>query len=329
MKANKTKKKWKDSFENWLRKYDDLPKFHRKRKYTFVFFMIIWSIIDFLVFYVAVNISSILMAFQEFTGYDPETYQATYKWSFENFRHFWADITYDGWASTSFRNALRNTLFLFVLGNAWSIPMQFLVSYFLYKKIFGYKMFRWILYLPSIISSVVVVTIFKNVVDVNGLLSTLSMRLGNGPIVGLLTDERFAKWTVLIYCDWHGFAGSYIIITAAMMRIPSEVVEAAKLDGVSAAREFFSIVFPMIWPTVHIIILQKITGILSADGPILLLTGGNADTYTIGFWFYSQVILSQSFEYPSAIGLIMTLTIAPIAIIARKLLDKVYADVEF
>lgn len=329
MKELKRKKTLKERFENWLRKYDDIPKFHRKRKYSFVFFMIIWSIIDFLVFYVAVNISSILMAFQEFTGYDKVTWEPTYKWSFENFRRFWQDITYTGYANASFRNALRNTLFLFVAGNAWAIPMQFIVSYFLYKKVFGYKVFRWVLYLPSIISSVVVVTIFKNIVEVNGLLSSLSMKMGNGPITGMLTDEKMAKWTVLIYNCWMGFAGSYIILTAAMMRIPAEVIEAGKLDGANAAREFFSLIFPMIWPTVHIIILQKITGILSADGPILLLTGGGGDTYTIGFWFYSQVIVSQSFEYPSAIGLIMTLVIAPIAIIARKLLDRVYADVEF
>lgn len=321
--------KMKACLDRFLSKYDDIPKFHRKRKYTFVFFMIILSIIDFAVFYVYVNLDSILMAFQEFTGYDSETFQATYQWSFANFARFWEDITYKGYASTSFRNALKNTLFLFVLGNTWSIPMQFLVSYFLYKKICGYKFFRWILYIPSIVSTVVIVTIFTNIVSANGLISSLSMKLGGEAVTYLLTTEEWAKWTVLLYNNWVGFAGSYIIITSAMMRVPGEIVDSAKLDGANAAREFFSITIPMIWPTIQIIILQKITGILTADGPILLLTGGDYDTYTIGFWFYQQVIVSHSFEYPSAIGLIMTCCVAPIAIIVKKLLDRVYADVEF
>lgn len=321
--------KMKAGLDRFLSKYDDIPKFHRKRKYTFVFFMIILSIIDFAVFYVYVNIDSFLMAFKEFAGYDSETYQATYQWSFANFTKFWEDITNTGYANESFRNAIKNTLFLFVLGNAWSIPMQFLVSYFLYKKIVGYKIFRWILYLPSIVSTVVIVTIFTNIVNANGLISTLSMRLGGEAVTYLLTTDKWAKWTVLLYNDWVGFAGGYIIITAAMMRVPGEIVDSAKLDGANAAREFFSITLPMIWPTVHIIILQKICAILSADGPVLLLTNGQYDTYTIGFWYYQQVIVSHSFEYPSAVGLILTCIIAPIAIIARKLLDKVYADVEF
>lgn len=315
--------------ESFLRKYDDIPKFFRKSKYLFIFCMSILSILSFCIFYLGINFSSIMMAFRESTGRDPQTYQETFRWSFANFRRFWEEMSYQGYAVTTFKAALKNTLFLFVLGNLWSIPMQYITSYYLYKKICGWKIFRWILYFPSIISSVVMITIFKNIVEVNGLLSTLSMKLGFGPVTFLLSTDKWAKWTLLVYNDWMGFAGSYIVLTAAMMRIPMEVIESAKLDGVGPVREFFKIIIPMIWPTVHILLLQKITGILSADGPVLLLTGGAHDTYTIGYWFYSKVIMGGQFNYPSAIGLIMTLFVAPIAIIARKLLDKVYADVEY
>ena len=84
----------------------------------------------------------------------------------------------------------------------------------------------------------------------------------------------------------------------------------------------------MIFPTVQILILQKVTGLLSADGPILLLTGGGADTYTIGFWFYSQVILSHSYEYPSAIGLAMTAVVAPLALLIRWWTNKIQKGFE-
>lgn len=326
---NKPKSKIGAAFDKWLSKYDDIPKFHRKRKYLFVYSMTILSVISFAVFYVAVNIDSILMAFQEFTSFDPNTGRAEYKWSLANFSRFWEEMTYKGYATQNFKAALKNTLFIFFLGNAWAIPMQFIVSYYLYKKITGYKIFRWILYLPSVLSSVVMVTIYRNVVAADGLLSFVSIKLGYGPITWLLDTDKWAKWTMLIYCDWIGFAGSYIVLTAAMMRIPEELIEAAKLDGITPTKEFFKIIIPMIWPTVYIIILQKVTGFLSADGPVLLLTNGEHDTYTIGFWFYSKVILGAQFNYPSAIGLLMTLFVAPIALLARHFLDKVYADVEY
>lgn len=316
----------------WARlmsKYDDLPKPLRRGKYGFVLFMLALSIVSWAVFYVYVNIDSVLLAFQYFTGEFDENSQRIYVWSLGNFREFWRQMTNTAYAATEFKAALKNTLFLFVMGNLFSMPMQFLVSYALYKKIAGAKVFKILLYLPAILSTVVMVTIFKNVVEVHGLLSGISIKITGKPIDFLLTTDEWAKWTVLIYNNWVGFAGSYIIITAGMMRIPLEITESAKLDGVGAWREFWRIVIPMIWPTVHIILIQKIAGILTADGPILLLTNGAYDTYTIGFWQYSQVIVSGNLGYPSAIGLIMTAFVAPIAIIARKLLDKVYADVEF
>ena len=314
--------------QRFMLRYDDFPKPLRRRKYLFIVLMIGLSVVSWAVFYVYVNFSSILMAFQKFVGYG-ENYEEIYAWSFDNFRRFWAEMTNNGYATQEFKAALKNTLFLYVFGNLVTIPTQFLISYVLYKKIPGTKAFKVLLYLPSILSSVVMVTIFKNIVEVHGLLSSISQKLTGHAITGLLSTDEYAKWTVWAYNTWIGFAGSYVLLTAAMGRIPEEIVESAKLDGIGPWSEFWKIVVPMIWPTLYIIILQKITGVLSADGPILLLTGGDHDTYTIGFWYYQQVIVSHSFEYPSAVGLILTLFIAPVAVIARKLLDKVYADVEF
>lgn len=318
----------KEVFEEKMKKYHDYPKPLRKNKYKFVICMISLSVVQWLIFYVYKNISSILMAFQTFEGFGPGG-EEIYSWGFGNFELFWQEMTTQQQTTATFKNALLNTLFIYVAGNVVSIPMQFIFSYYLYKKVTGYKIFRNIFYLPNILSAVVMTTIFKNIVSANGLISSISIALGNGPVTDLITTKQYAKWTVLIYLYWIGLPGSYILLTAAMNRIPTSVVESAKLDGVKPFGEFIKIIVPMIWPTLYILILQKITSILSADGPILLLTNGENDTYTIGFWFYMQVIISHSYEYPSAIGLIMTLVIAPISIIARKLLDKVYADVEY
>lgn len=314
--------------KRFMERYDDFPKPLRRRKYLFIVLMLSLSVASWAVFYMYVNFSSFVMAFRKFIGYG-EGNEEIYVWSLDNFRRFWSEMTYKGYASQQFKAALKNTLFLFVTGNAVTIPTAYLISYVLYKKVCGHKAFKVLLYLPQILSTVVMVTIFKNIVEVHGLISSISQKFTGKAVTVLLHTDEWAKWTVWAYNTWVGFAGSYILLTAAMGRIPEEIVESAKLDGIGAWTEFWKIIIPMIWPTVYILLLQKITGFLSADGPILLLTGGDYNTYTIGFWYYQQVIVSHSFEYPSAVGLILTAFIAPIAIIARKLLDKVYADVEF
>lgn len=319
------RRKW----NTFISKYDDEPKPLRKGKYFFIFIMLLLSVISWAVFYVYVNFSSIVMAFQEFMGYD-ENFKPVYQFGFGNFAKFIEEMsdTSTGYAQ-GFRDSLKNTLFFFFFGNLFSIPMQFLVSYFLYKKLPGDKLFKVTLYLPHIISTIVITTIFKNVVAANGLLSAISVTFGGEPITYLITTPEWAKWTILIYNNWIGFAGSYIIMTAAMMRVPMETLESAKLDGCGAWTEFWQLIIPMIWPTMQIFIIEKVSGILSADGPILFLTEGMYDTSTIGYWFYKQVYVSHTFEYPAAIGIIMTLFVAPIAIITRKLTDRVFADVEF
>lgn len=316
------KQETKEKLEKFFERYHDYPKPLRKGKYFFVFCMLILCVINWVVFYVMVNIDSILMAFKEFVGYDANN-KEIYVWSFNNFKKFWEEMTYKGWAAASFKAALKNTLFLFFCGNAVAIPMTFFVAYYLYKKMPGTSSFVWILYLPSILSSVVLVTIFKNMIDANGLISAISIAMGKGAKTDLLLSDKTAKWMVLLYICWVGFPGSFVIVTAAMRRIPEEIIESAKLDGVNPITEFFYIIFPMIWPTVQIILLQKVAGILSADGPILLLTGGKADTYTIGYWYYDQVILSHSYEYPSAVGLILTCVVAPLALTVKALTNKI------
>ena len=313
----------KEKLLKFFERYHDYPKPLRKGKYFFVFCMLILSVISWAVFYVGVNFDSITMAFKEFVGYG-ENNESIYRWSFANFRRFWSEMTYQGYAVTSFKSALKNTLFLFFMGNLVTIPTTYLISYYLYKKMPGTQSFMWILYLPSILSTVVMVTIFKNIVEVNGLVSAISIKLGHGAVTNLLTSDEYAKWMVWTYNTWIGFPGAYVLVTAAMRQIPEDVIESAKLDGVNPWSEFWKIILPMIWPTVQILLLQKVTGLLSADGPILLLTGGEYDTYTIGYWFYDQVILSHSYEYPSAIGLIMTAVVAPLALITKKLTDRAY-----
>lgn len=311
-----------------MRKYDDYPKSLRKNKYIFIFCMLIISVVSFLVFYVYVNLQSILLAFQEFVDYADDG-SRMYRWNLSNFRFLFKELLGNSETSTSLALAFKNTLLLFFWGNIVSFPMGCIVSYYLWKKISGYKFFRTVFYLPAVLSSVVMVMIFKKIIDPNGLISTINVMINGEPLPSLLQKDSTAIWMIWVYNTWVGFTGNYILLTAALMRIPGEIVESARLDGANAVVEYIRICIPLCWPTLYIILIQKIAGVLSADGPILLMTGGAHKTTTLGFWSYQQVFLNGTYEYASAVGIVMTCMIAPIAIISKNLLGRVYKDVEF
>ena len=311
-----------------MRKYDDFPKALRKHKYGFIALMLGLSVLSFGLFYVAVNIDSILLAFKVFVRESPLD-PGHYEWSFENFKNIWRELTGNSSSSTQLLNAFKNTLLLFVMGNLITLPISFLASYYFWKKMPAYKLFRVVFYLPSIVSSVVMVIIFKNLIAPNGFLGWMSVYITGHPVPPYLSQDSTAIWCVVAYICWVDLAGPYLIITAALNRIPQEIIESAQLDGITPMKEFIHICIPLIWGTLYIILLQKIAGILSADGPIILLTQGKNKTYTLGYWSYMQVFESHSYEFPSAVGLAMTMVVAPIAIIARKLMSKVNQDVDY
>ncbi len=316
--------------KSWIdmRKYDDYPKSLRKNKYKFIFCFMILSILSFLIFYVGVNLQSILLAFQKFVRESPMD-PGHYEWTLDNFRNIFKELSGNSVASTQLLEAFKNTLFLFVMGNIVTLPMGFFIAYYIWKKMTGSGFFRVVFYLPSIISTVVMVIIFKNIVKPNGLISWFFIQTTGQAAPPFLAQNSTAIWFVWIYNTWDGFAGAYLLLTAALHRIPSEIVESAQLDGITPLREFINICIPLIWPTLYIILLQKVAGILSADGPILLLTNGAYKTYTLGFWSYMQVFDSHSYEYPAAVGICMTAVVAPIAITAKWLMGKVYKDVDY
>lgn len=311
-------------------RYNDFPKPLRKGKYPFIICMISLGIVMFAVFYVGINIQSILMAFRRFEGYG-ENGNEIYSWTLENFGKMFDALSGNAGDESQRQLALafKNTLLLYVCGNAVTFPMGWFVSYYFWKKMKGHKFFRIVFYLPHIISAVVMTILYKNIIAPNGLIGAISIKLMGETVPPWLYQDSTAIWAVYIYNTWIGFGGEFLLLTSALTRIPEDIIESAKLDGITPFKEFFKICIPLIWPTLYIIILQKIAGILAADGPILLLTNGNNETYTLGFWSYMQVIVGHSYEFPSAVGLVMTLVVAPVAIAARKLLGRVYRDVEY
>lgn len=286
------------------------------KEFGFFMVMIIIPIIHFCIFWIGVNINSFALAFKGKSG--P---------TLDYFKLFFQELSGSG-ANNKLLESIGNTLIIFVLNILILLPVSVLFSYFLYKKIICYKYFRIVFFLPSIISSVVLVTLYKEIMM--GPVSEIIMKITGAPTSILFFDStRLAFKSVLIYLIWLGLAGNMVIYSGTMSRIPGEIVESAKLDGIGYFGELIHIVVPLMWPTLSVIVLLAVVGIFTADGPILLMTQGQYGTSTLGYWFYDKTIQSANLSYGAAVGLCFTFVSIPITLISRWLVNKIDVDVEF
>jgi ABC-type sugar transport system permease subunit len=266
--------------------------------------------------YFAVNGYSILLAFS-----DGEPFETPF--TLRNFKMFIQDMQDNGILAL----ALGNTLIYFVVG----IIQQFLcyvVAYFLYKKIPGYKVFRFTFYLSSLIAPVITTAIFMELIRVGGPLWKIMDELFGIQFGALLSRPETATKTIVTYMFLSGIGTTYLIFLGAMNRIPKELIEAGKLDGCNTWREFWSIVFPMTFGTFATFFLMSLCGVFAASGPILYLTQGAADTTTLGYWLFTQV-MGDSYNYPAAVGLVFTALGVPILLISRYIINKTDPEVTY
>lgn len=297
-------------------------KLHSRKKRSqtiFLICMLALPFIHWLVFWLYVNSSSIIMAFQD---------SRTGAFTFENFTLFWESLTSP---YGEIKIALRNTLIYFGTSMLIIMPLSFLIAYFIYKRIAGYKAFRIIFYLPAIVSAVAMVAAYNNFIDPKGPLGIIIKFFGGKmDPEGLLGNENTATWAIVVYTIWTGFSGNMILFGGAMTRIPVDLLESARLDGVGAGKELTAIILPLVWSTVTTIIIVSLTGIFSASGPILLFGGGNNNkTTTISYWIFMQVYGggkvggSGSYNLVSCAGLCFTSVGVPVILGIRKLLERI------
>ena len=308
---------FKQKFNRWLDKYDNMPKSMRKGKYSFVFLMAFPALAGLAVFYFYVNFNSILLAFKD---------ARTNEYSLINFQQLFAEFKS---SDTVIVQALKNTLYFFILGSFITPVIGYFVAYFFYKKIPLGSVFRFILFVPGIISGIVVSTLFIKMVSPAGPISYWKFLLTGTPLVDYLHQDDTSIWMILAFCLWTGFTSNVLLLMGTFSRLPSEVLESARLDGATPMQELFLIITPMVWSTISTLFMLSMTGLFTSSGPILLFTNGAYNTYTLSFWIFAQVKDSAIYNYPSAVGLFFTIIGLPIVIGVYKLMGKVQANVEF
>ena len=144
-----------------------------------------------------------------------------------------------------------------------------------------------------------------------------------------LADKNTALISIIVVIMWQYVGYHMIIQLAAMRNIPSELVEAAKIDGANAWHQFRHITFPLIKPILKVDAVLIITGSLKYYDLISVMTGGgpNHATEVMSTYMYYQGFRTLRYGYSAAIGVILLLLCVLSVVISNKVFKS--EEVEF
>ena len=308
---------------------EDLSK-KKRNQLLFYITLVALPSIQFLFFYVYVNFNSIVLAFQRW-NVDTASYQFNGLGSFK--QAFMLGL--DDWAAAkmSLGYMIKNSLILYAFTLLVGIPFAIIFSYYIYKKNAFSGAFKVILFMPSIVSGLVLSTIFMYFADVG--IPELWEKLTGMKIIGLFSNQNTKFETILFYTIFMGFGTQVLMYVGTMSSISESLIEAGQIDGIKPYQELLFIVVPLILPTIITFIVVGVAGIFTNQMSLYNFYGGtnsgnlNRKHYTFGYYLFVSVKNAGWSEYPSlaALGIILTLICAPVALGIRwglnKLADKV------
>lgn len=275
--------------------------------------LLIIPILQFCVFYIGVNANSFLLAFQKT---DLLTFEKTFTW--EHFEKLWLET----FELTTMRKIVGNSILLWFVSLVISVPLALFFSFYIYKKAFGSGIFKVIIFLPSIISSMVLVLIFKYFVEWG--LPMIGVATPSGE--DFITNINTRYGSIIFYNIWIGFGSSMLVYTGAMSQIDESVVEAAQLDGAGLFQEFIHLTLPSVYPTISVFLVTSIAAIFNNQASLFNFYGPlcGTDYRTVGYHIFVNVSNGNANDqaYSAAIGLAGTALVIPTTFLARWALDK-------
>lgn len=232
---------------------------------------------------------------------------------------------------SAFWRALVNTFGIFLLATVPQLVLATVLAQMLNTQLRARTLWRMGVLLPNVASVAAVGIIF-------GLIFARDYGIANWMLglVGIDTiDWRAHRWSswiaIATMVDWRWTGYNALILLAALQSVPKELYEAAKIDGASPWRQFWSITVPMLRPTlIFVTIVATIGGIQLFTEPLLFnpganaISGGNQSQFqTVAMYLVQQAFTGQRFGYASTVAWVLFLIIAIVATINLLLMRRI------
>jgi raffinose/stachyose/melibiose transport system permease protein len=211
--------------------------------------------------------------------------------TFVGLANFQALISHPIW-SARLANALRNTFILFLIHMGVQNTLGLLFAVLLTNKIRGRSVYRTIIFLPATLSVLVIGFLWRLILNPQwGALPLLLKAVGLKALVHpWLGDARYALIVISLVSCWQWVGLPTMMYLAALLGIPDEYDEAARVDGASSWKTFWLIKFPLLLPIIGIVSVLTFIGNFSAFDIVYAMATARGDpdgsTDIMGSMFY-------------------------------------------
>ncbi len=210
------------------------------------------TLIAFSIAFVIPFTMGLYLSFTEFTTVENATFVG-----FKNYITAFTD-------NSDFLNALWFTVAFAVISVVTINVFAFILALLLTRKIIGTNLFRTIFFMPNLIGGIVLGYIWQLII--NGVLQPFGY--------AITSDERFGFWGLVVLMNWQMIGYVMIIYIAGLTSVPTDILEAAKVDGAGVFTTLFKITIPSVMPSITICLFLTITNSFKMFDQNLALTAG-------------------------------------------------------
>jgi alpha-glucoside transport system permease protein len=221
----------------------------------------------------------------------------------------------------------RNNFLWITLVTSFSVALGLLVAV-LVDRVKYEATAKSFIFLPLAISAVGASVIWRFVYAYSpsnrpqiGLLNAVVVALGGQP-VGWFIERSINNFALIAIMIWLQTGFCMVILSAALKAVPTETIEAARMDGASEFQLFFRIIIPQIWGTIVTVASTVLIVVLKVFDIVYVMTNGQFDTQVIANRMFTEMFKFRNYGHGSALAVILLVAVIPVMVVNIRNLHR-------
>ncbi|MCJ7624018.1 MAG: sugar ABC transporter permease [Anaerolineaceae bacterium] len=215
---------------------------------------------------------------------------------------------------------LRNNLLWILFGATLSVVFGLLIAVLADRSDFE-KLAKSLIFMPRAISFVGAGVIWKYIYEFRdatvpqiGLLNAIVVAFGGEPQAWLTLIQPWNNLFLIFVVVWMQTGFAMVLFSSAIKGVPSELMEAARIDGANEFQVFFKIMLTSIAGTIIMVSTTIVIFTLKIFDVVFVMTGGQFKTQVIATQFYRELFINRNSGLGSAIAIILLIAVVPVII---------------
>jgi raffinose/stachyose/melibiose transport system permease protein len=249
-------------------------------------------------------------------------YYGFFKWSGFAAREWFGLGNYKrAFADSVFLHAIGHNVIIAILSLVLQLPLSIALAMLLNRRIRGRTLLRLVVFAPYVLSEAITAVVWSLILQPDGLVDQVFKAVGlRGLIHEWLANENIVLYTLFVVITWKYIGFGIVLLLAGLQGVPTELREAAAIDGASSWQLTRRIILPLLGPTIRIWIFLSMIGSLQLfDIPWIMTDGGPAGaSTTMATYLVDRGFRRYEFGFGSALAVILFLACFLFAILYQR-----------